>query len=391
MSAGSMSGVTYASGTIYNVGTLCPSNGNYQSGAQQGYVCDARNFGDKYLDPSVTGAFCQGYLGTSKQYGFGHGVTASQKCGECAQIRVPRTDGSYNYMTVMMVDHFTWSMEVGTTEIAYLMEGTNWVVNDRADFEFRIVGDYDCYASFDGDADDGGSSVPAVSEPTPRPTPNPTVISSDNGGSSSSSCALSSNWGAMTINPYWGSSTSQFFAFVYNAPSTITSFEIRGFGQSDSAFTSCVLQNVNFFQCTPASALTEPATVRLTGAGGTYYGENVIESMTGSAVRYGADTCSDASAFTVDDEDSGEEGEASNLAVIVAVALCCLVCLAGACWMWRWRMRSKRGRAYFKESVDAPVKEETEEQDTTEIVVEVEADDSTQMMNKDANTAEVNI
>ena len=135
-----MSGTTYAGGSIYNVGTMCPSNVN------QGYACDGRNFGDMYLNPSTVSAFCSGHPGNYKQYGFGHGVSSSQKCGECAQIRVPRTDGTYNYMTVMMVDHYTWSMEVGTTEIAYLVEGTQWVVGDRADFDFRLV---DCYQSFD--------------------------------------------------------------------------------------------------------------------------------------------------------------------------------------------------------------------------------------------------
>merc|ERR1719384_1527770 len=163
MGSGGMAGVTYASGTIYNVNTMCPSNVN------QGYTCDGRNFGNQYLDPAVTSAYCSGHLGTSRQFGFGHGVTAGQTCGQCAQLRVPRTDGTYNYMTVMMVEHFTWSMEVGTTEIAYLVEGTQWVVGDRADFEYRIVGDYDCYASFDDDS---------YTPPTPPTAPTTTETSS---------------------------------------------------------------------------------------------------------------------------------------------------------------------------------------------------------------------
>merc|ERR1719445_1843094 len=166
MSAGGMSGVTYASGTIYNVDTMCPNNVN------QGYVCDGRNFGDKYLDATAMSSFCSSHSGTSAQFGFGHGVTSSQKCGQCAQIRVPRTDGSYNYMTVMMVDHFTWSMEVGTTEIATLVEGTQWVVGDRADFDFRIVGDYDCYATFDDNEDtntDGGATTPLTTSTAKAP------------------------------------------------------------------------------------------------------------------------------------------------------------------------------------------------------------------------------
>ncbi len=166
MSSGGMSGVTYASGTIYNTNTMCPSNVN------QGYVCDGRNFGDQYLDAGEMSAFCAGHTGSSRQFGFGHGVTASQVCGQCAQIRVPRTDGTYNYMSVMMVDHFTWSMEVGTTEIAYLVDNTKWVVGDRANFEYRIVNDYDCYAAFDGDT------------PTTTTTTTPTPIGSGSCGGS---------------------------------------------------------------------------------------------------------------------------------------------------------------------------------------------------------------
>merc|ERR1719384_1047116 len=185
MGSGGMAGVTYASGSIYNVNTMCPSNVN------QGYTCDGRNFGNQYLDPAVTSAYCGGHLGTSRQFGFGHGVTSGQTCGQCAQLRVPRTDGTYNYMTVMMVDHFTWSMEVGTTEIAYLVEGTQWVVGDRADFEYRIVGDYDCYASFD---DDGSSTVVTPSPVTPTVQPDDTTTTTrDNGGDSSGSsgsCAV---------------------------------------------------------------------------------------------------------------------------------------------------------------------------------------------------------
>lgn len=375
-SAGNMKGVTYAGGSIYNAGTMCPSN------TKQGYVCDSRNFGAEYLDPTAVSSFCSGYPGTSSQYGFGHGVTSSQKCGECAQIRVPRIDGSYNYMTVMMVDHYTWSMEVGTTEIPHLLEGTQWQVGDFANFDFRLVGD--CYASFDGDS---GSSVPA---PTPRPTtaivvnsPSPTTGSG--GGGSSAGCKVSSNWGAMTINPYWGSSSASASFFVYNAPATISSFEIRGFGQSDAQFQSCAYQNVNFFQCNIAGgALAEPATVRLNGV---YYGENVIESMTGSSAQYGAATCASGSAYT-DEDDHGDDKKdgAVSPAAIVAVVLCCLVCVLGVCWAWRWRVRSKRGTAYFKEDVDAveTTNAPVEQDDTTEIVLEAEAeagaDDTTQMM-----------
>ena len=126
--AGGMAGVTYAGSTVYNVNTMCPNKAN------QGYACDGRNSGDKYLNPSTLSSFCSSHSGTT--YGFGHGVTASQKCGQCARIRVPRKDGGYNYMEVSMVDHFTSSMEVGTVEIEYLLAGTKWVKGDRADFEF---------------------------------------------------------------------------------------------------------------------------------------------------------------------------------------------------------------------------------------------------------------
>eukprot|EP01084_Bolivina_argentea_P259589 438057_1 len=304
MGGGGMSGVTYASGTIYNVGTMCPSNAN------QGYVCDGRNFGDKYLNPQSLRVFCSGHLGSSRQFGFGHGVTAQQKCGQCAQIRVPRRDGSYNYMTVMMVDHFTWSMEVGTTEIAYLVQGTNWVVGDRANFDYRIVGDYDCFSSFDGNplptpipttpppsipgncnsgtrcgsgwgnangkcgtccgeyngydkacngefcfadlsvepcAGNGNQPTPQpANSPTPRPvnspTPKPVAAPTQRPGE----CGVSSNWRNIKINPYWGSTTSQFFAMISGTGGiSITSFAIRGADQSNDDYQDCYVQNAN--------------------------------------------------------------------------------------------------------------------------------------------------
>jgi len=105
-----------------------------------------------------------------------------------------------------------------------------WVVGDRADFEYRIVGDYDCYASFGDDASSGSSSTIVIPSYTSSPvlpsyTPSPTYYSG--GSSGSSSCAVSSNWGSMKINPYWGSTTSFLSAMIYNAPVTITSFSSK--------------------------------------------------------------------------------------------------------------------------------------------------------------------
>lgn len=194
MSDGGMSGVTYAGGSIYNVGAMCPAHVN------QGYVCDGRNSGAQYLDPSTVTHFCSSHLGTSTEFGFGHGVSSSQKCGECAQLRVRRVDGSYNHMTVMMVDHFTWSMEVGTTEIASLLDSTQWSIGDRADFEFRIVNDFDCFASFDDASHDGdgtdisGTTLPAITSfPTMKPSNGPIARSS-------SGCTVSNNWGQVFVH-----------------------------------------------------------------------------------------------------------------------------------------------------------------------------------------------
>lgn len=285
-------------------------------------------------------------------------------------------------MNVMMVDHFTWSMEVGTPEIAHLVDGTQWAVGDYADFEFRLVGD--CYASFDDDAD-GDSSTVLI--PTPQTTkasvvdlPISSVVSVG-----SASCALSSNWRAMTISPYWGSSNSFFYAVISDAPSTISSssqasFEIRGFGQSDAEFQHCSFQNRNSFQCSDfvGGALTEPATVRLTmlGDGEVFYGENVITSMTGSVEQYGTTTCSnsDAFAFTDEEEDEGQKDAPMTEAIAIAsVAFCCL-CVIGVFFVWRWRICGKKGTAYFKEDEDVQSKEETvdQEMETENIVAETE-------------------
>merc|ERR1719461_1836424 len=228
-------------------------------------------------------------------------------------------------------------MEVGTTEIAYLVEGTQWVVGDRADFEYRIVGDYDCYASF---GDDASTSTVVTPSYTPSPvmpsyTPSPTYYSGGSSGASSL-CAVSSNWGSMKINPYWGSTTSFLNAMIYNAPTTITSFSIKGSGQS--SYQSCVRQSATMFQCYGMGTINEPASVMLNG--GAYYGIDIIESMTGSSAMYPLSSCSGSigSGFALynttdvkdEDNDAGDNGTdwlhivqycgftLSGLAVIVA-------------------------------------------------------------------------
>lgn len=270
-------------------------------------------------------------------------------------------------MTVMMVDHFTWSMEVGTTEIAHLVDGTQWVVGDRANFEFRIIGDYECFASFADDADGGsggggGGVVPSPVVPPTAPTAPPN--SGGGGGGSTDSCSVSSNWGAMTISPYWGSSTSLMFAMISNAPSTISSFSIRGADQSDSEYQRCVLQNVNFFQCTiSGGALMEPASVLLND--GAYSGLNIIESMTGSNAEYPLSSCN-AAAFTADDGGQGAESGVSRSGMIAIVFCGLLLCfaLAAVVAVWRWK------RSGAKKTV--PRTDRPEEAEDAKMVVEVE-------------------
>merc|ERR1711933_578982 len=126
---------------------------------------------------------------------------------------------------------------------------------------------------------------------TPSPvmssyTPSPRYYSG--GSSGSSSCAVSSNWGSMKINPYWGSTTSFLSALIYPAPATITSFSIKGSGQS--SYQSCVRQSATMFQCYGMGTISEPASVMLNG--GAYYGIDIIESMTGSSAMYPLSSCS---------------------------------------------------------------------------------------------------
>ena len=144
-------GVTYSGGTTYNMKTLCPTQSS--TNLYQPYACHPTNQGIKKLDASDVSPFCDEYYKADsikqKQFGFGHGVTDDQACGKCGQLRVLRQDGTYNYMTVMKVDSTTTSMEVGTVEIDYLLEGTGEPKGNRLNFEYRIVGDYDCSVSFD--------------------------------------------------------------------------------------------------------------------------------------------------------------------------------------------------------------------------------------------------
>jgi len=263
-------------------------------------------------------------------------------------------------MTVMMVDHFTWSMEVGTTEIATLVQGTQWVVGDRADFEFRIVGDYDCYATFDDDAGagtSGGDTNPNTNTPAPPSPVSPAPTAPSGGGGGSTDCSITSNWGSMRIQPWWGSSASSMFAMISNAPTTITSFEIKGANQGDAAYQNCVYQNTNAFQCSIAGgALTEPASVRLNG--GVFEGVHIIESMTGTGDQYPLSSCSSA-AFTAGDAngDDDESGHGLNGVGLVAVIICILICVAAAVGfaVWRWRAQRVNGKAYFKETADEEV------------------------------------
>ena len=189
-SAGGMKGVTYAGGETYGTSTLCPANVNL------GYACDGRNTdAGTNLDAGTVEAFCNGHVGTSKQWAFGHAVQdkQSQSCGQCAQIRVARTSGGYNYMTVMMVDAWTDSMEVGTTAMGYLLEGVDGkALGDRLDFEYQIVGNYDCYAAFE---DSGTVPTTSTTKPPTSSGTAPTNASPTKSESTSGTCSVSGNWG----------------------------------------------------------------------------------------------------------------------------------------------------------------------------------------------------
>ena len=159
--AGNMVGVTYAGNGHYEIGTVCPDN------AELGYQCDARNPSGTFLDVNAVRSFCN-QIGSSTQYGFGHGVTTSQGCGECAQLRVLRTDGTYNYMTVMRVDLYSNTMEVGETEIGALLDRSGYQVGDVAPFDYQLVS---CPGvSSTGSTGSTGSTPSGSSASTPYPT-----------------------------------------------------------------------------------------------------------------------------------------------------------------------------------------------------------------------------
>ena len=94
----------------------------------------------------------------------------------------------------------------------------------------------------------------------------------------------------MKVSPYWGSTNTRFVAEIYYAPTNfLSTFEIRGYGQSDSQFIKCIKQNANLFICPTTSALQTPASVRINGQ---YYGQNIITSMIGSLAQYPVLSCS---------------------------------------------------------------------------------------------------
>jgi len=285
-------------------------------------------------------------------------------------------------MTVMMVDHFTWSMEVGTTEIAHLVSGTKWVVGDRADFEYRIVGDYDCYATFDDN--DSTYTPPSYTPSTTTTTTTKsswsswtTTKQSSGGSSSNSGCSVSSNWGSMKINPYWGSSTSSMYALIYNAPMSITSFAIRGADQS--TYQSCVYQNHNAFQCTiTGGALKEPASVVLNG--GAYTGNNIIVSMTGSSALYPLSSCSASAAFENGEDTVDEEPHhvyQFNAFEVIAIILVCIfgICVA-VVFFCKAAKKRVRGKQYFKDDE----KEEVPDEEEIDIEVSIIEEDGQQMI-----------
>lgn len=184
--------------------------------------------------------------------------------------------------------------------------------------------------------------------------------------------------GSMSIQPWWGSSTSSLFAMIENAPTTIRKFEIKGAAQSDDAYQQCVFQNVNAFQCTLPSPLTEPASVRLND--GDFVGVEIIESMTGSAAKYPLDSCSSSSAFLAEavGGHSNGNGNGLNFWAWTALSVGALVCVMStvAFAMWRWRSRKLNGKVSFEETEDREqAVEETEIQsESTVMTVGMEVD-----------------
>merc|ERR1712157_521056 len=121
---------------------------------------------------------------------------------------------------------------------------------------------------------------------------------------------------------YWGSTTSFLSAMLYNSPVTITSFSIKGSGQS--SYQSCVRQSATMFQCYGMGTINEPASVMLNG--GAYYGIDIIESMTGSSAMYPLSSCSGSigSGFSLynttdvkdEDDTNGDDNDTDWLHII---------------------------------------------------------------------------
>ena len=149
--------------------------------------------------------------------------------------------------------------------------------------------------------------------------------------------------GPMKISPWPGSTTSGTWSGQISNPTTsITEFEIKGFGQTQ--YQSCVQQNANFWQCELSGTLVEPASVRLNG--GAYEGCNIIVSMSESSAEYPLSSCSTGSSYTEDENNKGN----INTALIAVIVIGCLMVLFCVGLLCLYKYKQNRGRAYFEES-----------------------------------------
>ena len=129
---GGMLGLSYGIGGRYEIATVCPQN------VSLGYYCDASSNDEaRYLNGTAVESFCE--IQNSTQVAFGTAVIRSQICGECAQLRVLRTDGEYNQMTVMMVDSFSFRPEIGDTELESFIANTGYQRGNFVPFEYQLV------------------------------------------------------------------------------------------------------------------------------------------------------------------------------------------------------------------------------------------------------------
>jgi len=155
------SGITYHDDHSYEVDTYCAENHDMihmcwymdDEWVAQKPSCDNTcQAAKQFQQDNVMSQFCQ----RSDRIAFGHPV--DNNCGECVEIRVLKSDGTYNMVTVMTVDNpkigwgdvpgDTSSPELSKAAKEYLTEGVVFnnvqppreaELNDRLPFEYRTV------------------------------------------------------------------------------------------------------------------------------------------------------------------------------------------------------------------------------------------------------------